>query len=134
MHIRAASAMILSLLRRTVTSVSVKIVLAAVFFLLALAATLTGGIFQGWYIFEPFFLTPHATLFVLSSVAFLIAAARQILRVLLREKPIEFDGDPAIPSNFDNTDAHVIYYLLPRSLTDPPAPYLPVQPTEIDLA
>ena len=135
MHIRAISTMVLSQLKRAVTSVSLKIFLATAFFLLALAATSSGGIFQGWYIFEPFFLSLHGSLFVLASMAFLIAATRQIFGILLLDDPIEYDGEPAIPTSFDPAGTQWVYYLhLPWPPAESQPVYEPIIPTGIDSA
>ena len=132
MNIRATSTMILSQLKRALTSASLKIALASIFFLLALASTATGGLFHGWYIFEPFFLTLHGSLFVLASVAFLIAAARQVLRNLFREQPAGFEGEPAIPGNFDASVTKWYYYPLPQWRIESQPVYEPIIPTGID--
>ena len=85
-----------------------------------------------WYVFEPFVTRLDSSLYVLSCLAFLIAAARQVFRDLMQERLYEYDESAAIPAHIDVYGTQVINYLDLRWPPEPSSVYLPIHWTEFD--
>ena len=122
--------MILQKLRSALSSVILKIFLAAAFILQAMV--LTGGSWCGFHRVCPpeFFLTRvDASLCALFGTFFLFMAAKQVLRGLLRQLPLAYDGETTAPFEINPDDEiYVDIHLPPRNELPVTSPGWWIQP------